>query len=428
MRLFHLLFIIFLIGCSEEKNNSAVYIMEEKPAAYNEADRLGIWYPASDFEPVGLYLSPGDSIEVDVKNITGDTQPKLLLGTYSRYKSSDKPTEYQLTAGVNTVSDSTGGLLYLKYVTEDSPLGEVEVTFDGGDSVPVYKLGETNHEEWLNMLSAMEYSDVHLISNTAMITISKEVALQYKDEDQDHTLQVIDSVSSIEDYISGIDGSSDLHKPNVHKILITELADPDPGFTLAAEEHRIMVPTKNCRFFMDPQFSSSKAWGLWHEIGHHRQALNWDWVEVDEVTVNIYSLAVLYAFGGDMKWLKEHKVWDILAEYFQSPLEERNFNKDKTIKGKGRLAMFRQLWIAYGDEFYIKVHKLAREANPRVESRTETGDLQMAHFMLLASEASGYNLKGFFRQWGFKLPQKDFDALDALNLPQPTIDLLKLRE
>ncbi|MBT3242909.1 MAG: hypothetical protein HN352_07160 [Bacteroidetes bacterium] len=48
--------------------------------------------------------------------------------------------------------------------------------------------------------------------------------------------------------------------------------------------------------------------------------------------------------------------------------------------------------------------------------------------MLISSKASGYNLKDFFMQWGFKLPQEDFDALDDLNLQDPTIDLLKLRE
>ena len=48
--------------------------------------------------------------------------------------------------------------------------------------------------------------------------------------------------------------------------------------------------------------------------------------------------------------------------------------------------------------------------------------------MLVSSKASGHNLKDFFIQWDFKLPQEDFDALDALNLPDPTIDLLRLRE
>ena len=56
------------------------------------------------------------------------------------------------------------------------------------------------------------------------------------------------------------------------------------------------------------------------------------------------------------------------------------------------------------------------------------GENQMANFMVLSSQASGYDLTNFFREWGFKLPQEDFDALDALKQPEPEIDLTSLRE
>ena len=445
MKLMLLFIFVSFVSCTKEDtsnpsnddptNNdlSLAITIEEKPTADNEADRLAIWYPASDFEPVGLYLPPGKAIVINVNNLEGNTQPKLLVGTYSRTKWNDKPTVHNLNEGDNTIKDTDGGLMYLKYVTNaTNPSGKVDVTFKGGEPVPFYKLGKTTHEEWLKMLDSMTYRDVHLISNRVMLTVSKETALKFKNFSQDETLIKLDSVSDIEDYISGIDGSSDLHMPNVHKMLITETSDPD--VFLAAARHRIMVETGACDRFMNPIRISDNSWGIWHEMGHHRQALNWDWNEVDEVTVNIYSLAVLYAFEGSLRWLRGHDVWNVLADYyFQLPLEDRDYNKDTRITGKGRLAMFRQLWIAYGDEFYIKLHKLAREdnakPNPRIKPRYgSTGNEQMAHFMLLATEASGYNLKDFFTQWGFRLPPKDFNTLDALNLPEPTIDLLKLRE
>ena len=431
VRLAFLLVIATLTSCAEE-NHTLVYTITEKPTAYQEADRLGIWFPASDFEPLGLYLSPDEPIEIDVKNISGNSQPRLLVGTYSRYEYGDVPTVHDLVAGPNTITDLQGGLLYLQFVTEDAPSAVAEVTIDGGSPIPSYVLGESMHEGWLQDLDTMSYENVQFVSNRAFVVVSKATALQYKDEDQDAMLTTLDRVSDIADYISGMDGSSGLHKPNTHKILITELAEKDVDFTLAAEEYRILVPTKSLRFVMDPAFASSAAWGLWHEMGHHRQALNWDWDEVDEVTVNIYSLACLYALDGTISWLKGNEVWDVLAEYFNTPIEERDFNKDQTIGGKGRLAMFRQLWMAFGDEFYINVHKLAREDNAKPEPRIKARDLntenQMANFMVLASQASGYNLKSFFRQWGFRLPQEDYDALDALNLPEPEMDLTSLRE
>ena len=139
LRLLSLLFIATLVACAADSRTD-VYTITEKPTAYQEADRLWIWFPASDFEPLGLYLSPGQSIEINVRNSKGNTQPKLLVGTYSRYKSDGVPTVYDLTAGSNTVTDSMGGLLYLQFVTEDVPSGEVEVSTNGGSPIPSYVL------------------------------------------------------------------------------------------------------------------------------------------------------------------------------------------------------------------------------------------------------------------------------------------------
>ena len=433
LRLLSVLFIATLAGCDRnEERHAFVYTIAEKPTAFQESDRLGIWYPASDFDPLGLYLPPDQSIDIVVRNIKGDSQPRLLVGTYSRYTYDDVPTVYDLTAGSNTITDPNGGLLYLQFVTEDSPSAEAEVTVSGGNPIPSYVLGESTHEAWLNDLNTMSYENVQFISNRTMVVVSKATALQYKDEDQDFMLTTLDRVSDIADYISGIDGSSDLHKSNVHKILLTELAEENVDFTLAAEEYRILVPTKSLRFIMDPAFASSAGWGLWHEMGHHRQALNWDWNEVDEVTVNIYSLACLYELDGSITWLKGNQVWDKVADYLASPIDERNFNSDKTIGGNGRLAMFRQLWLAFGDDFYIKLHQLAREDNAKPDPRIAARDLdignQMTNFMVLASQASGHDLTNFFREWGFVLPQESYDALAALNLPEAESDLLSLRE
>jgi hypothetical protein len=140
----------------------------------------------------------------------------------------------------------------------------------------------------------------------------------------------------------------------------------------------------------------------------------------------------LYEFDGTITWLKDKPIWDVLAVYFKLPIEQRNFNTDKTLRGNGRLAMFRQLWLAFGDEFYIKLHQLAREDNakpdPRIVARDLDTENQMANFMVLSSQASGYDLTNFFREWGFVLPGEDYEALSALNLPDPEIDLISLRE
>lgn len=156
MRVLPIVFVASLIACggesstqqlpSEQNNGSAsVYTLVEKPSGTKEAERLGQWFPASDFEAVGIYLPPGETIEIHVRNIRDNTQPKLLVGTYSRYLAEDVPTVHDLVAGQNSITDQKGGLLYLQYVTEEVATGKVEVTIKGGEPIPVYKLGETNH-------------------------------------------------------------------------------------------------------------------------------------------------------------------------------------------------------------------------------------------------------------------------------------------
>jgi len=257
--LLSLLFTATLIAGGKE-SHTLVHTITEKPTAYQEADRLGIWYPASDFDALGLYLPPGQSIEIDVGNTRGDSQPKILVGTYSRYKYGDVPSMYDLMPGSNTVTDPQGGLLYLQFVTEGTPSAEAEVTIKGASPVPLYVLGESTHEEWLEKLDTTAYENVQFVSDKTMVVVSKSTALAYKDQDQDFMLRTLDKAFEIQDYISGIDGSSDLHKPNVHKILITELTEKDPDFSLAAEEHRILVPTKSLNNIMDPDHMSSAAW------------------------------------------------------------------------------------------------------------------------------------------------------------------------
>ena len=401
---------------------SRVHLISEKASAEKEADRLEQWLWASDFEPVGLYLPSGQTIEIELKTIQGNSRPKLLVGTYSRIKWQDRPKEYSLGEGINEISDPKGGLLYLRYITKGEPTGKTELTFTGGNPVPVYYLGETTNEEWLQMLDSLTYRDVIMVSERTIVVVREETAKKYKDLSQDDMLTTLDRISDIEDYISGIDSSSDTHKPNVHKQLIVETSDQD--IFMAAHYRRIMIHNRAINKLMDPVEMATKAWGIWHEMGHMRQMVNWDWNEVDEVTVNIYSLAAKRGLGSNMVWLEGNQVWDDLVEYFQSPLDERNFNTSEMLGGKGRLAMFQQLWLAYGDEFYIKVHKLTREVKAHTPNKVD----KMAYFMHVASRACGYNLNDFFTQWGFNIPREHFDALDALNFPDPTIDLIKLRQ
>ena len=147
------------------------------------------------------------------------------------------------------------------------------------------------------------------------------------------------------------------------------------------------------------------------------------WSNVIEVTVNIYSLAVERHFGQSSR-LQRDGVWTRVANYLNSPIETRDYNDDDELGPFERLAMYQQLWLKYGDVFFIRLHKIAREeANPLY-----TNQEKMSYFILEASEITGNNLNDFFREWRFKLPSTSFTAVDNLNLPLPSEDLTLLRD
>lgn len=405
-------------------SNPITYTITEKPSAVREAKRLQQWFPASDFEPVGLYLPAKKKIEVNIEKVKGNSLPVLLVGTYSRHAPHYKPIEHKLKVGKNIIRDNRGGMVYLRYVSSKKPSGEVSANFKGGIKVPIYTLGKTKKKEWREKLNSTKSVDSIFISKRIMLVVSTATAKKYLDRSHDLMLKSLDEICEAEDYISGLDGSGYLHKPNIHKQLITEISSKNNDFMMAANQYRVMIPSASIGHIMNPQTLRTEAWGVWHELGHMRQTLSWCWEEIDEVSVNIYSIAAKNKLKSKFKWLEGHKCWEDINKYMKSPFNKRNYNTDKKLKGKGRLAMFQQLWLKYGDEFYIKLHKQTRKD----KAVTKTKEDMMGYFMLASSKASGHNLKKFFRQWGFKLPKKSYDALDALNLPEPDGDLISLRQ
>jgi hypothetical protein len=86
--------------------------------------------------------------------------------------------------------------------------------------------------------------------------------------------------------------------------------------------------------------------------------------------------------------------------------------------------MFRQLSLAFGDDFYRNLHKAARKDKISLSGDQE----KMRYFMLKACSVSGKNLSNFFKQWGLPVPQSVYDEITALNLPAPVVDPSTLRE
>ena len=165
--------------------DSTIEIFETVSGA-KEAERLAQNFPASDYSTTGFYLPAFRPMEVEVTQINGNTQPTLLVGTYSRYESKWNPTSYTLKNGVNTITDASGGILYLRFNNEN-PSSSVKVRFISGmKPIPYFQLGKTLQADWVKMVDNItDVPDVQLVGKKTIITFSLANAKLYKNDDQE---------------------------------------------------------------------------------------------------------------------------------------------------------------------------------------------------------------------------------------------------
>ncbi len=387
---------------------------------FEEASRLGIRFASADFNPTGFYAPPNTKLQLELKENENNIDVFLMVGTYSQ---SDfwnfEPSHFSLRNGDNEInSGPTGGMVYIKYF--DAAENSIKVAFkDGFEKAALFHKNETTAAEWSTMLS--EYSDVPfatLVGDQSIIVVSNQKATLFKDQDQNLLLNNIDRAIAIENEISGMDSSSELQEPIKHKTLFVEYGNTD--FYMFAYNYRTAYNfDTGVQFVLDNELFTKDGWGPWHEIGHTRQMNAWTWNETVEVTVNIYSLAVEKEFGLASRFQREN-TWVAVNNYLSQPIENKNYNGTE-VDLFVRLGMFYQLQLAFGEDYYKKLHKLFRTEKPNVANDND----RMRLFMVNASRIANADLTDFFEKWGLKFDdaQEAYDNIAALNLATPENDL-----
>ena len=399
-------------------------------SAYTEEwERLGLSFYHSDFEPTGVYLEPYAKLKVKVTLDEGNDYPELLIGTYSRGEDwNTKPENHELKEGINTINaGNIGGLVYIRFTSDEKkPQGKVTIEFqEGWTHSPVYHYKKTTNANWKKMLSGMSgVRSVTLIGEKTFLVVSLENALKYQSKNQDELLETIDAIMKVQNDLSGLDGSSELHQPIAHKLLMAEYTGQE--YYMFAYDYRMAFRELDAvKYILDPALMKSDGWGPWHEIGHMHQMYAWTWDEVTEVTVNLFSLVTEKYFGIKESRLKRDGHWEEIKKYLDKPENTKSFNSDATSVWV-RLGMFYQLHLAFGDMFYPDLHKYFREEKPETNNDQD----MMRNFMIAACKVSGKDLTSFFKKWALKFSNSDqvYTEIEQLGLPVPDTDLCQITE
>ncbi|MEH7051408.1 M60 family metallopeptidase [Bacillus pseudomycoides] len=376
-------------------------------------DRDRRQFQFSPYEPTGLYASPNEKITIQVE---GTQNIQAYIGTYGydegwrEFEKSEfekKIKSFTLNPGENTIENPNGGMIYF-YNSQQGGTVKAEIK-TGGTPIPFFELGKHTKQDLVNMLDM--YPNAHAVElkgERSLITASPESVKKYllgSNTDPAELLKKIDAAIRIQDKLAGLSEdqadkhyvafTEDNHSPEDYMYAITFVT----SYVGDAIEH-----------VLDINKFTKDGWGPWHEMGHQRQQLPWMWNGLDEVTNNIYSMSVQRAFGNPSNLENDGK-YEKAFTYLNKPQSEKDYNKidDEFVK----LVMFWQLDLAFGEDFYPKLHQLYR-AIPD-EELPKTDDEQIQAFIYNTSKVAKQNLLPFFDQWGLKASPETRQKIEALN-------------
>ncbi|MGG0123772.1 M60 family metallopeptidase [Bacillus paranthracis] len=389
----------------ESRLEQRTFYVPGKGDVTEERDRLKVDWELAANEPTGIYAKPNEEMKIKIK---GDKSIKAFIGTHA-YDEED-PKEFDLTPGENVISSPVGGILYFYNPNNQGDI-TAEVT-NGGSHFPLFILGKHTKKDWDEMLKKYEnpYA-VELRGERSLITSSYDAVQDYmKNTDPTELLKLHDQIIRIENKISGLSEESvGVAKAPKHYVQFVENRYPEEGDWMNAYYYRTSYVKNAMKYVLDSKELKNDGWGPWHEVGHLHQQAPWEWEDLGEVTVNIYSLAVQTKFGHQTRLEEEERYKAAFAYLGQTDAQEKMDEFEK-------LVMFWQLHLAYGDQFYPKLHQMYRMLQNTELPKSDEEKKQL--FIYMTSKLAGQNLTPFFEKWGLTPKDDTRDKIEKLNLPK----------
>ncbi|WP_242301418.1 putative mucin/carbohydrate-binding domain-containing protein [Bacillus cereus group sp. BfR-BA-01423] len=389
----------------ESRLEQRTFYVPGKGDVTEERDRLKVDWELAANEPTGIYAKPNEEMKIKIK---GDKSIKAFIGTHA-YDEED-PKEFDLTPGENVISSPVGGILYFYNPNNQGDI-TAEVT-NGGSHFPLFILGKHTKKDWDEMLKKYEnpYA-VELRGERSLITSSYDAVQDYmKSTDPTELLKLHDQIIRIENKISGLSEESvGVAKAPKHYVQFVENRYPEEGDWMNAYYYRTSYVKNAMKYVLDSKELKTDGWGPWHEVGHLHQQAPWEWEDLGEVTVNIYSLAVQTKFGHQTRLEEEERYKAAFAYLGQTDAQEKMDEFEK-------LVMFWQLHLAYGDQFYPKLHQMYRMLQNTEMPKSDEEKKQL--FIYMTSKLAGQNLTPFFEKWGLTPKDDTRDKIEKLNLPK----------
>ncbi|PEK53683.1 hypothetical protein CN586_05255 [Bacillus toyonensis] len=369
----------------------------------------------SPYEPTGLYAKPNEQITI---NVEGNQDIQVYIGTYSydaSWREDSKIKSFTLKPGINTIQSPNGGMIYFYNKQQGGTIRTTITT--GGTTTPFFELGKHTKQDLINMLD--QYPNAHAVElkgERVLITASPARVKKYllgSNTDPVQLLKKMDEATRIQDKVAGL-SKEQVDKHYIH--YVEENHSPD--YYMYATSYRTAYVGDAIQYVLDMDKFVKDGWGPWHEAGHLRQQSPWKFYNMTEVQNNIYSLSVEKAFNQPSN-LEKSGIYPKAFQY----LEQANKNYDEISDVFVKLVMLWQLQLAYGEDFYPKLHQLYRDMPSSELPQTDENKKQL--FMISASKVAKQNLIPFFEKWGLRPNNDTIQKVAALGYPILTAEIWK---
>lgn len=387
-------------------------------SAEADANLRSLRHAKADYQPTGFFAPKDQDVEVWAAGNVSDTT--LLVGiqgmadrdAYAEQSPDMRAT--RLVRGLNIIRDPHGGIIHLRHLSaaDNNPVRIII----GGSAVPVpyYVKGNTLASQWHEMLNTSQSPEVELVGPSVVVAAFRKSVLKFPQLDP---LAIIDSherVVTIQNEISGLDGSTPVHTAKL-RIYAVESRDSAAPYATAAY---IGIPTSVGINEYSEALYGGKADSWWvtlHEYGHHHQNRVNGQAPLNEVSVNLYALAVGRVIPNNYSEEFPRR-WPATREWLAKPRSEKQFNLSPDPQ-----ALFEQLRKGLSAGFLTALDRYIRENPVPTPSLTD--------FIVSASVVGKCNLCNFFADWGL-LKEDDtsvWEAVAELGLPVPTMNLTEIR-
>ncbi|EJV73363.1 M60 family metallopeptidase [Bacillus cereus] len=369
----------------------------------------------SPFEPTGLYAKPNEKITIQV---AGNQNIEAYIGTYSydaSWREDSKVKSFTLKPGSNTIESPNGGMIYF-YNKQKGGTIQTTVT-TGGTATPLFELGKHTKQDLIDILN--QYPNAHAVElkgERVLITASPARVKKYllgSNTDPVQLLKKMDEATRIQDKVAGV-SEEQVDKHYLHYVEDNHSLD----YYMYAYPCRTAYVGDAIQHVLDVNKFVNDGWGPWHEAGHMRQQSPWQFYNMGEVQNNIYSLSVEKAFNQPSN-LEKSGTYTKAFQY----LEQTNKNYDEISDAFVKLVMLWQLQLAYGEDFYPKLHQLYRDMPSNEHPQTDETKKQL--FMITASKVAKQNLIPFFEKWGLRPNNDTIQKVAALGYPILTAEIWK---